>query len=205
MLRIHEPRAWGAVVIVGVCLFAVASGVDVVAFALADLSAGGDVARLTPWTAKRGVASLALRRIVDDSTAEDVDRRRGEVVELLSHAPLDASAWVTLATLRLDGGQTEKGLAALAMASLTGPNEGWIMARRAVLGLTLWQALPPDSRQRAAADSVESWQYVPAVKRSALRAVLRLQTPSVRDEMRAALLRADGASVADALGLRAAR
>jgi hypothetical protein len=206
MLPLHEPRLWTALIVVGVSLFTISRGFDVAGFALADFSADQPsmATRLGPWTTKPGVAALALSRLVKDAPG-DANTRKQWATDLLSRAPLDANAWALLAGLRFSTGEpAEKGTTALAMSSLTGPNEGWIMARRGALALPLWRALPPDSRGGAASDLVGGWYYVPELDRAALRASLRLQPPRLREEMRAALLLAGGAHVAEALGLDAA-
>ncbi len=206
MLPLHEPRFWTALVVSGVALFAISRGVDVAGFAIADMSADDSTltTRLAPWTTKSGVAALALSRLVKAAPRVDAETRRQWASELLSNAPLDAYAWVALAGLRFKTEEpAEKGVTALAMSSLTGPNEGWVMARRAVLALPLWQVLPPDSRRGAMSDLVAGGYYVSQLEWTALRATLSLQTPSLREDLRAALISAGGARFAEALGLDA--
>jgi hypothetical protein len=206
MLKLHEPRLWTALIVVGVSLFAISRGVDVARFAHADISEDQSsmAARLGPWTEKPGVAALALSRLVGEAPG-DADMRRRWATDLLSRAPLDADAWLLLARLRFAAAApAEQGATALAMSSLTGPNEGWIMARRGALALSLWRVLPPASRGGAASDLVGGWYYAPEQERAVLRATLSLQTPSLREDMRAALLLAGGAAVAETLGLNAA-
>ena len=91
------------------------------------------------------------------------------------------------------------------MSDLTSPNEGWLMATRAVLAVPLWLVLPPDSRRAAVTDLVGGWSEVSGVQRTALRIALRQQSSRAREEIRAALLLAgEGAApVAQALGLGA--
>jgi hypothetical protein len=205
MLPLHEPRFWTGLIVVGVALFTISRGVDVAGFALADSSAdqASMATRLAPWTTTPAVAALALSRLVRDAPG-DANARRRWAADLLSRAPLDANAWVLLASLRFTTGEpAEKGVTALAMSTLTGPNEGWIMARRGVLALPLWQVLPPDSRRGAMSDLVAGGYYASQIEWTALRATLSLQTPSLREDMRAALLAAGGARFAEALGLDA--
>jgi hypothetical protein len=206
MLPLHEPRFWTALIVIGVSLFTISRGVDLAGFALADISEDQPsmATRLGPWTAKPGVAALALARLVTDAPG-DANARRRWATDRLSRAPLDGDAWLLLASLRFATGEpAEQGATALAMSSLTGPNEGWIMAGRGALALPLWRGLPPDSRSGAASDLVGGWYFVPELERAALSAALSGRAPSLREEMRAALLLAGGAHVAAALGLNAA-
>jgi hypothetical protein len=206
MLPLHEPRFWTALIVIGVSLFTISRGVDLAGFALADLSEDQPsmATRLGPWTAKPGVAGLALSRLVTDAPG-DANAHRRWATDRLSRAPLDGDAWLLLAGLRFAAGEpAEQGATALAMSSLTTPNEGWIMARRGALALPLWLLLPPASRAGAASDLVGGWYYLPELERAALRAALGLRTPSPREEIRGALLLAGGAHVAAALGLDAA-
>jgi hypothetical protein len=206
MLPLHEPRFWTALIVIGVSLFTISRGIDLAGFALADISEDQPsmATRLGPWAAKPGVAALALSRLVADAPG-DANARRRWATDRLSRAPLDGDAWLLLAGLRFAAGEpAEQGATALAMSSLTAPNEGWIMARRGALALPLWRVLPPDSRAGAASDLVGGWYYLPEQERAALRAALGLRAPTPREEIRAALLLAGGADVAAALGLDAA-
>ena len=91
------------------------------------------------------------------------------------------------------------------MSDLTSPNEGWLMATRAILAVPLWRVLPPDSRRAAVNDLVGGWSEVSDVQRTALRVSLRLQSSRAREEIRAALLLAgeETAPIAETLGLGA--
>ncbi len=210
MLLIRDPRFASALVIIGVSAFAISRGVDLAGFAVAEMSADeATVAtRLAPWTNARGIAILARRHILAEARDDELDMkaRLAATADLLALAPLDGNAWAALAALRFaSGAPAEKGSSALAMSDLTSPNEGWLMATRAVLAVPLWLVLPPDSRRAAVTDLVGGWSEVSGVQRTALRIALRQQSSRAREEIRAALLLAgEGAApVAQALGLGA--
>ncbi len=66
---------------------------------------------------------------------------------------MSSISWLSLAGMRLVTGQPpEQVLSALAMSSLTGPNEHAIMYQRGVFELLQWEALPNDFRKRAVRD-----------------------------------------------------
>ena len=56
----------------------------------------------------------------------------------------------------------------LELSVLTGPNEGYIMAERAIFALSLWERLPPDLKSRVATDLTPI--ISPALRRKARRA-----------------------------------
>ncbi|MGH6844452.1 MAG: hypothetical protein ACRECU_06980 [Methylocella sp.] len=202
----RELRLLTAFAVIGTSFFALSMGVQLARFALTEMSAGGETRiRLTTWTQTPGIAILARRDLASEpGEAADANERLAATADLLSRAPLDSAAWAMLAALRFaSGAPAEKGVSALAMSNLTGPNEGRIMAARAVLALPLWRVLSPASRRWAVRDLVGGWAEVSEAGLTVLRASLRQQAAQTREEIRAALLLAgDGATpVAAALGL----
>jgi hypothetical protein len=210
MFAVRDLRLPTAFAVIGTSLFAMSMGVQLTRFALAEMAADGETPgnRLGTWTHTPGVAVFARRHVVAElGEAADANERLAATVDLLSRAPLDSGAWAMLAELRFaSGAPVEKGVRALAMSNLTGPNEGRIMAARAVLALPLWRVLSPVSRRWAVSDLVGGWAEIPEARQTILRISLRQQTAQTREEIRAALLLAgDGAGpVAAALGLGAA-
>jgi hypothetical protein len=88
------------------------------------------------------------------------------------------------------------------MSNLTGPNEGTLMAARAVLELPLWDRLPQRSRRFAAIDLAGGWESVLQQERVALREFMSRADDATRAGLLTELLRAaDGPPVATALGL----
>ena len=46
----------------------------------------------------------------------------------------------------------EQVFGSLELSMLTGPNEGYVMAERAIFGVSLWESLSPDLKRRVAID-----------------------------------------------------
>jgi hypothetical protein len=72
----------------------------------------------------------------------------------------------------------------LVLSTMTGPNEGYVMAERGMFGVSLWEDLPPDLKRRviidlAAGDKPEYGKF---------QAVLSAKSERVRNELRAAIL-----------------
>ncbi len=80
-------------------------------------------------------------------------KRIDELTTALSLRPMSSMNWLSLAGMRLVTGQPpDKVLSALAMSSLTGPNEHAMMYQRGVFELLQWETLPNDFRKRAIRD-----------------------------------------------------
>jgi hypothetical protein len=211
MFSVRDPCLLTAFAVIGTSFFAMSMGVQFTRFALAEMAVGDEAlgSRLATWTHTPGIAVFARRHVVSElGEAADANERLAATADLLSRAPLDSGAWAMLAASRFaSGAPVEKGVSALAMSNLTGPNEGRIMAARAVLALPLWRVLSPATRHWAVNDLVGGWAEVTEARHTVLRVSLRQQAPQTREEIRAALVLADdGAAgpIAAALGLGAA-
>ena len=155
------------------------------------------------WTAVPGLASEALEASladVADPTDIDAARKRREALNaILSVRPLSSTNWLSLAGVRFISGEEYDGvLGALAMSSLTGGNEGFVMVRRGIFGLVQWEALPPDVRKRVIADLAGAVlnSAVPDDEIGPAKSVLSTKTVDTRQEI-AGLLRAQGVSAID--------
>jgi len=153
----RDIRVPTAIVVLGLCAFAVSRGWDIVLFAnaKAGLVSGGHAApRLLPWAGVPGLAVAALEAsatpVAGPADQQGALERIGELSEILSLRPMSSINWLSLASMRLVTGQApDKILSALAMSSITGPNEQAIMFQRGVFGLLEWESLPNDFRKRA--------------------------------------------------------
>lgn len=210
MFSVRDPHLLTAFAVIGIAFFAMSKGVQLTRFALAEMPAGDEALgnRLAAWTHTPGIAGFARRHAVSElGLAAGASERLAATADLLSRAPLDSGAWAMLAAMRFaSGAPMEKGFSALSMSNLTGPNEGRIMAARAVLAIPLWRVLSQAGRRGAVSDLVGGWAEVTEARHSVLRVYLGQQAAQTREEIRAALLLAgDGAgAVAAALGLGAA-
>jgi hypothetical protein len=148
------------------------------------------------WGAVPVVASKALQAgLTDEINPSDtmVAYRRREIFsEILSIKPLSSMNWLSLSAARLATGQsTEDVLASLKLSTLTGPNEGYIMVKRGLFGVSLWENLSSDLKSRVAYDLVPTLSpRSPAegAESGNLRALLSAKPESVRKEIRDWLL-----------------
>jgi hypothetical protein len=136
------------------------------------------------WEHKTGLAMLALRQAAND--AVDLERRRGLLEALLEVEPTSSQSWISLAAVRNSlNMQPDAVVAAYRMSTLTGPNEGAIMFQRALFGVLLWEKLPAETRQHAAADLCGLTNFDPGrfrivlgIKPNDIRAAIRTELTS---------------------------
>src|SRR5512139_2147416 len=103
-----DLRLWTAIVIVGMCGFAVVRGWEIVHFsrAMADVGSPEKQAEITSiWAAAPEVASAALQADLKDkfdvSDPIAVIRRRAVLSSLLSIKPLSSEDWLSLSRIQL--------------------------------------------------------------------------------------------------------
>ena len=200
-MRRHVTRAVTTVLVAGFCGSAVFHGWSIAAFAIVRAhGAAPDHTAVRSWVAVPGLAGLAREASltpVADPTDLDRGRRRGDdLAAILSLWPLSSMNWLSLDGVRLATGEPYEGvLAALAMSSVTGPNEGAIMLQRGIFGLLQWEVLPADARQRIVADLAGAVLGMPIhdVEINRAKIVLSGKSADTRREI-AGLLRAQGIS-----------
>ena len=148
------------------------------------------------WRAVPGLASIALQAdLTDEINPSDMMvayRRREILSEILSIKPLSSMDWFSLSGMQLVTDQSmEDVLASLKLSMLTGPNEAYVMTKRGVFGVSLWESLSPDLKSRVAYDLGPTlFPHSPAegAEGGKLRAVLSAKPEHVRKEIREALL-----------------
>ena len=100
--------------------------------------------------------------------------------------------WLFLSAMRQVTDQsTEDVLASLRLSMLTGPNEAYIMVKRGVFGVSLWESLSPDLKSRVTNDLAPMlFPRSPAegAESGKLVALLSTKPEPVRQEIREALL-----------------
>ena len=191
MIRAPELRFCTAFVVIGLSSFTIARSITLFRFGLAELAVdrSNAAAVLAPFEDDPAVGYLARREALAFGGHQDAREIAASASELLAATPLSGAAWLDLARARLGAGESmAKVASALAMSSLTAPNEARVMARRALFGLPLWPLLPPEARKSLIADLAGGWEETTRAERDALRAVLLTARPERREEMRAALL-----------------
>ena len=149
-----------ALAVIGLCALAMSRGWSMVQFSQARAGLPPDehaVHRLAPFAGIPGLAVAALEAsatpVAGPADQAGAKKRIDELAAVLSLRPLSSMNWLSLAGMRLVTGQPpEKVLSALAMSSLTGPNEYALMYQRGVFELLQWEALPNDFRKRTIRD-----------------------------------------------------
>ena len=187
-----DIRFWTATTLIGFCTVAVVRGLSIVHFslAMANISSSENRADIIhTWTTVPGVASAALqsqlKEKIDPSDLKATNSRREALAAILSIKPLSSIDWLSLSGLQLITDQPmDQVFGSLVLSTLTGPNEGYVMAERGMFGVSLWEDLPPDLKRHviidlAAGDVPEYGKF---------RAVLSAASERVRNELRAAIL-----------------
>ena len=149
--------------------------------------ARSDIASLAQLAAASGPFAIFARE--QSPRPAEIAEQGEQVQSMLSARPLDSSAWLDLARIRLASGEgLDQVASALALSSLVGPNEEANMAGRATFGIPLWSALPPGSRRALLSDLVGGWSGIDEAGRQALRASLMVMPGAAKESLRAALL-----------------
>jgi hypothetical protein len=187
-----DIRFWTAITVIGFCAFAVVRGLSVVHFSLAMANIGSSENRaeiIHAWTAVPGVASAALqsqlKEKIDPSDLKAANSRREALSAILSIEPLSSTNWLSLSGLQLITDQPmDQVFGSLVLSTMTGPNEGYVMAERGMFGVSLWEDLPPDLKRHVITDLAAG--DVPEYGK--LRAVLSAKSEAAQNELRAAIL-----------------
>jgi hypothetical protein len=187
-----DIRFWTAIMLIGFCAFAVVKGLSIVHFslAMANISSSENRAEIIhTWTTVPGVASAALqsqlKEKIDPSDLKAANSRREALAAILSINPLSSIDWLSLSGMQLLTDQPmEQVLGSLLLSTMTGPNEGYVMAERGIFGASLWEDLTPDLRRHAAMDLVAG--EMP--QNGKFRAVLSTKSEQIQNELRAAIL-----------------
>jgi hypothetical protein len=151
---------------------------------------------INTWRAVPGLASKALQAgLSDEINSSDtmVAYRRREILsEILAIKPLSSLDWLSLSSVQLAADEPmEQVLGSLKLSALTGPNEGYVMAERAIFALSLWEDLSPDLKSRVAIDlapMVSPRTPAEGAESGKFRAVLSTKPEGVRNVLRKALL-----------------
>jgi hypothetical protein len=187
-----DIRFWTAITLIGFCAFAVVRGLSIVHFslAMANISSSENRAEIIhTWTTVPGVASAALqsqlKEKIDASDLKAANSRREALAAILSIKPLSSIDWLSLSGLQLITDQPmDQVFGSLVLSTMTGPNEGYVMAERGMFGVSLWEDLPPDLKRHVIIDLAagETPEY------GKFQAVLSATSEGVRNELRAAIL-----------------
>lgn len=146
-------RLWTATLLIAVCAFSVVWGYRIAHFSLATSGGVGEsrAETLDRGAAIPGVTAVALEaqlsKKLDPSDLQSGNRQREVLAEILAIRPLASIDWMSLAAMQLLTDQPmEQVLGALMLSTVTGPNEGYVMADRGIFSVSLWEDLSPDSK-----------------------------------------------------------
>jgi len=187
-----DIRFWTAITMIGICVFSVTSGLSILHFSLAmgDIGSSENRAQtIHTWAAVPGIASAALqsqlREKIDPSDLHAANSRREALSALLSIEPLSSTDWLSLSGMQLITDQPmEQVLGALMLSTMTGPNEGYVMADRGIFGVTLWEDLSADLKRHVVNDLAAG----EISERTKIEPVLSTKSVVMRNELRAAIL-----------------
>src|SRR3954454_8442737 len=204
MPRVREFRFLTALAIILVAAFLMLRGMPILRFAASDV-ARQDLGIDEVAMQTLGLAALA-RHAALEAARDEGEPAQSEQTELLSaileRQPIASAAWLSLSKLRaLSASPTQDVVAALALSNLTGPNEGDLMAARAVMGFAIWDRLPPDIRRTTINDLVGGFDAANATQRDQLRTLAGNASNKDFQGMRAQLLLAgaEGTKIAKVL------
>lgn len=198
-----------ALAVCAVCVPATLEGAMVTRFAVAEMRldpSQDGLEALKGWRDETGVAAAArdpsLQK-ASDRSVDALERQRAALKDYLAMKPLAPVKWLALADAELSAGEPmDVTVRAYAMAQVTGPYEGYLMPRRAVLGTLLWEKLGPDERIRAARDIALA--DLTTQQEVVLKAILAAKLPDTRDAVRFEMLQIEGlqADRLDKIGLQ---
>ena len=147
-------RLLTAIALIAMSGLSVAQGWRIVHFSLATMNINSSEKRAeitNAWRAVPGLASIALQAdLTDEINPSDMMvayRRRAVLSELLSIRPLSSMDWFSLSGMQLVTDQPmEDVLASLKLSMMTGPNEAYVMTKRGVFAVSLWEICRQISR-----------------------------------------------------------
>jgi hypothetical protein len=118
------------------------------------------------------------------------------LAQAIGRAPLSGRNWLSLAGAQMmAGAPRERIITPLVMSAVTAPNTLELMPGRGLLGVTIWEALPPERRAGIAADLVNAAvARVTRLERPQVAAVMAIKPAHVRQEIRRYMLAVEGAS-----------
>jgi hypothetical protein len=182
-------------------------GASIAHFAVAQIrldgsSDGLDVLR--GWRDTNGVAAAARDPALLGAATdqEALTQQKNALKDYLAVKPLSPLRWLALADTELtSGGPMDLTIRDYEMSVITGPYEGYLMSRRAMLGLLLWEKLGPDDQIGAARD-LALGDFSPS-QLIVVKGILGAKTKETRDSVRFQILQIEGlqANRLDRLGL----
>jgi hypothetical protein len=205
MISVRDPKILTSIVMAVLAATTIPLAYNCLMFAVSKMMFTKDSGdeQMRSFVDKTGVAEMARSEIARLALPTTLKGRTDDVVGILTGAPLRSFAWLDFAFYRNAADSAHDVAAALALSTLTGPNEGSLMPARALFALPLWTKMPPNIRRNMISDLLNSWDLLTDDSRRAFANALSGETADTRAEIRAALLLAgrNGDVVAQACGL----
>src|SRR3974390_3257881 len=135
MTRKFRLRNFTSLIIIGACAYTMSGAFTLLRYSLANaLPDNAEGAKtLHDFASVFPVGNLARQRLAQWASQGQPAQMIEPFASLLSEAPADGAAWLTLAEANAFAGKpTDQVVRALAMSSLTAPNESRVMTPRAV-------------------------------------------------------------------------
>jgi hypothetical protein len=179
-------------IVIGLAGFAVLNGARLAA--LSWTGWGTVQQNESGWINRSTAAAVPSLSGLSDAGAQTVVSE--EISDAIGRAPLSGRNWLALAGMQLmSGAPRQRIVSSLVMSAVTGPNSLELMAGRGLLGVSIWEVLPPERRPGIAADLVNATRWrVMGLERAQLAVILGTKPPHVRQEIKKFLLAVEGAS-----------
>jgi hypothetical protein len=188
-MRPHALRYATALAAIAIFLSAAIAGIVTALDGLRDLVAAVPTdASFQRWSLDPALASLARDLPSEGAEAGGDEQGRANV---LARRPLSSINWLRLARDQLaDGRDPVVIVPTFVMSILTGPDEGYVMAQRGLVGIMLWEKLPRDVRSHVAGDITGAFIPLTQAEKDDYRNALNGKSEAVRGEIRDALVTA---------------
>jgi hypothetical protein len=179
-------------VVIGLAGFAVLKGSQIAALSWSGWGA------LQPsesgWVDRSSVVVLPSAAGAADTGAQTVVSE--QIANAIGRSPLSGRNWLALAGMQvMSGAPGQHIVSSLVMSAVTGPNNLELMAGRGLLGVAIWEVLPPERRLGIAVDLVNATRWrVMGLERTQLAVIIGTKPAHIRQEIRKFLLAVEGAS-----------
>ncbi|HTO78633.1 MAG TPA: hypothetical protein VMJ31_02530 [Methylocystis sp.] len=160
MMRKSRLRNFTSLIIIGACAYTMSGALTLLRYSLTNAvpdNAEG-ATTLHSFANVFPVGYLARQRLAQWASQGQPAQMIEAFESLLSEAPADGAAWLTLAEADAFAGKpADQVVKALAMSSLTAPSESRVMTARAVFTAQIWNSVPPEARTVFISDLI--WDF----------------------------------------------
>ena len=175
MTRKSRLRNVTSLAIIGACAYTMSGAFTLLRYSLTNASPANAEGAMTlhGFVNVFPVGYLARQRLAQWASHGQPAQMIEPFASLLSEAPADGAAWLTLAEADAFAGKpTDQVVRALAMSSLTAPSESRVMTARAVFTAQIWNSVPPEAQTVFISDLVWDFDNMSKEQVASLRATL---------------------------------